>query len=302
MLRGIVKKVISERQKLSLKSKYNKMRISIINTFLSYNSDMLKNKLREMGIQETDTLLVHSNFNPDSGFKGSPLDMVNALVELVGTEGNLLMVSIPFRGSSYDYLKLNKPFYIKKTISMMGMVTELFRRKEGVLRSLHPTHPVLACGKDSEWLIADHEKCLYPCGIGSPFDKFRQLKGKILFFDVGFGAITFFHYVEDITKDKLPFNVYNDTPFSVTAYDENNNKHIIETYAFSKDIIRGARKLEEEMSKRNLIKKGRVGNSRFLLVNTEDVVACQTDMIESGNLPYYMPGEMPAGKKEDYGT
>ena len=114
MLRGIVKKVISEKQKLSLKSKYNKMRISIINTFLSYNSDMLKNKLRELGIKETDTLLVHSNFNPDSGFKGAPLDVVNALIELVGAEGNLLMVSIPFRGSSYDYLVTNKPFYIKK--------------------------------------------------------------------------------------------------------------------------------------------------------------------------------------------
>ena len=286
MLRGIIKKAISEKQKLSLKSKYNKARISVINTFLSYNGEMLKNKLREMGIKETDTLLVHSNFNPDSGFKGAPIDIVNALAEVVGTKGNLLMVSIPFRGTTYDYLMTNKPFNIKKTMSMMGFITEIFRRREGVLRSFHPTHPVLAYGKDSKWLTSEHEKCLNLCGVGSPFDKFRQLKGKILFFDVGFGAITFFHYVEDITKDKLPFNVYSDELFSVTAYDENNNKHIIKTYAYNKDIIRDAKKVEEEMLRRDLIKKDKVGNSSLLLMNAEDVVACQTAMIEAGNLPY----------------
>ncbi len=290
MLRGIIKKAISEKQKLLLKSKYNKMRIFAINTFLSYDKEMLKEKLREMGIKETDTLLVHSNFNPDSGFKGAPIDVVNALIELVGAEGNLLMVSIPFRGSSYDYLASNKPFYIKKTFSMMGLITEMFRRHEGVLRSFHPTHPVLVYGKDSKWLTSGHEKCLNLCGAGSPFDKFRQLKGKILFFDVGFGAITFFHYVEDITKEKLPFNVYSDKLFSVTAYDENNNKHAIDTYAYNKDIIRDARKVEEEMLRLGIVKEGRVGNSSLILVNAEDVVACQTAMIEAGNLPYKYAG------------
>ncbi|MFZ3064376.1 MAG: AAC(3) family N-acetyltransferase [Nitrospirota bacterium] len=290
MIKGIIKKLITEKQKLLLKSKYNKIRISVINTFFSYNSDMLKNKLREMGIKETDTLLVHSNFNPDSGFKGAPIDVVNALIDLVGAKGNLLMVSIPFRGTTYDYLTTNKPFNIKKTMSMMGFITEIFRRREGVLRSFHPTHPVLAYGKDSKWLISEHEKCLNLCGVGSPFDKFRQLKGKILFFDVGFGAITFFHYVEDIIKDKLPFNVYSDELFSITAYDENNNKHIIKTYAYNKDIIRDAKKVEEEMLRRDLIKKDRVGNSSLLLMNAEDVVACQTAMIEAGNLPYKYTG------------
>ena len=63
----------------------------------------------------------------------------------------------------------------------MGLITEIFRRREGVLRSFHPTHPVLVYGKDSKWLTSEHEKCLNLCGAGSPFDKFRQLKGKILF-------------------------------------------------------------------------------------------------------------------------
>ncbi|HEY5599674.1 MAG TPA: AAC(3) family N-acetyltransferase, partial [Candidatus Manganitrophaceae bacterium] len=224
-----------------------------------------------------------------SGFKGSPGDIVNALMEYVGREGNLMMVSIPFRGSAFDHLMKNKPFYIQKTVSMMGLVTETFRRKEGVLRSFHPTHPVLVYGKDAAWLADGHDRCLYPCGPDSPFDKFRRLKGKILFFDVGFGAITFFHYVEDLIKDKLPFDVYHPEPFSAPAYDEKNQLHQIKTYAFNKNVVRRADKLEEEMLRWNLIKKGKIGRSNLILVEAEDVVGRQTSMVEAGNLPYDLP-------------
>lgn len=286
MLRQKVSQYLTKGQKLAIKTKYSKMKKFVVNSLLSYDSEILKAQLIKMGVSETDTLMVHVNFNPDSGFKGTPIDVVNALIELVGTKGNLLMVSIPFRGSAYDYLMKKKPFRVNKTMSMMGLVTEIFRRTDGVLRSFHPTHPVLVYGKDSAWLVADHKKCLFPCGIASPFDKFRQLNGKILFFDVTFRAITFFHYVEDITKDKLPFNVYHEEPFSVTAYDENNQEHVIKTYVYNKEIKRNAMKLGDEMLKRKLVKKAKVGNSHLMLVNAEDVVSCQTSMVESGNLPY----------------
>ena len=196
------------------------------------------------------------------------------------------MVSLPFRGAAYDYLALGKPFNVRKTMSMMGLVTEMFRRRAGTVRSLHPTHPVLAYGKDAAWLVADHERCLYPCGAGSPFDKLRQLRGKLLFFDVPFHSITFFHHVEDLLKERLPFPVYSDRLFSVPAVDANGANHVIQTYAFNKEVRRAADKLEAEMQRQGLIRAGRVGNSRFQLVTTADVVTCFTAMVEAGNLPY----------------
>lgn len=284
MLKKIIR-ALPEKQKLALKARFNTMRVGFIKTVLSYDTSALKTRLRKMGVKEDDTLLVHSNSNPDSGFKGTPADVVNALADLVGKKGNLLMVSIPFRGSSYDHLAKGKTFHKDKTISMMGLITEIFRRKEGVLRSLHPTHPVLAYGKDSEWLVSGHEKCLYPCGVGSPFDKFRQMNGKILFYDVPFGAITFFHFVEDLTKDMLPFKVYDDRLFTVKATD-GKTEHVIETYAFNKEIPRDAFMLEEEMKRRGLVKYGKVGNSNLILVNSSDVVACHIDMVKAGRYPY----------------
>ena len=287
---NIIGRYLSEKQKRVLKSHFNKVRDKVMRALFRYDAVRLKSGLIKMGIVESDTLMIHVNFNPQNGFQGTPLDLVNALAELVGEKGNLLMVSIPFRGAAYDYLALNKPFNVKKTISMMGLVTEMFRRREGTLRSLHPTHPVLAFGKDAQWLVAEHDRCLYPCGPGSPFDKFRQLKGKILFFDVSFGAITFFHYVEDLLKDRLPFPVYDDRLFSVTAVDSKGEIRMIQSYAFNKEIPRSAQKLEAEMLLRGKILKGRIGNSQLMLVTAEDVVSCQTAMVEAGNYPYDLSG------------
>ena len=296
MLRRLLTGYLTDRQKRDLKSKVNAARQRLVQTFLSYDAAALQRRLRSMGIEQTDTLLLHSNFEPTSGFAGSPLDLVNAFADLVGTRGNLLMVSIPFRGTAYDYLASNKVFNVRKTLSMMGLVTEMFRRRPGTVRSLHPTHPVLAWGKDAEWLVAGHEDCLFPCGGGTPFDKFRQLNGKILFFDVGMEAITFFHYVEDLVKDRVPFRVYDERLFSVSAVDAAGNSRTIQTYAFNRHVIRRADKLRDEMARRGKIKSGRIGNSRLLLVTAADVVECQTAMVESGNAPYD-PAPASAGEE-----
>lgn len=296
MAQNILAKYLSAKSKRALKSYFNEARSRLLKALFRYDGETLKRNLMRFGIAATDTLMVHVNFEPNSGFRGTPLDLASAFVELVGTEGNLLMVSLPFRGSAYDYLAQGKPFNVKKTISMMGLVTEMFRRRAGTLRSLHPTHPVLACGKDAAWLVADHERCLYPCGTGSPFEKFHQLKGKILFFDVTFRSITFFHFVEDLLKERLPFPVYSDRMFTVSAIDASGVSHVIQTYAFNKDVRRLAGKLEAEMARQGKIRYGRVGNSRYCMVTTEDVVACFAGMVDAANPPLELA---TGGRHED---
>lgn len=277
---------LTEERKKSIKGRFQRIKNGIVNACFAYDAEKLRRHLIKIGIAEGDTIMVHANFSPGNGFRGSPMDVVDVLVDRVGKHGNLLMVSIPFRGSAYDYLMKKKPFRLNKTMSMMGLITEVFRRKEGVLRSFHPTHPVLAYGKDSQWIVEGHENNLYPCGPGTPFEKFRKLNGKIMFFDVSFGAITFFHHVEDLYKDRLPFPVYQDDIITTVAYDKENNPHEIKTYVFDRNLPRSAAKLEQEMRRKRLINISRIGNSRILLVKAEDVVRCQGDMIDAKNYPY----------------
>lgn len=283
---GALASWLDPRRKRALKATVNSVKSRVARRLLGYDARQLKARLRKIGIEPTDTLLVHANFEPDSGFAGTPADLVTALVELVGDRGNLLMVSIPFRGSAWDHLASNKTFNVKKTISMMGLVTEMFRRRAGTLRSLHPTHPVLAFGKDAAWLLAGHETCRYPCGAGSPFEKFRTLKGKILFFDVGFEAITFFHYVEDLLKDRLPFPVYDERLFAAPVIDAAGESRIVQTYAFNKDVPRRADQLRVEMEAQGRLRRARIGHSRMILVSAEDVVTSQSGLVESARYPY----------------
>ena len=279
-------KYLDGRQKRALKAKLHQIRLRLVRALRSYDVGQLTAQLRRMGIVETDTLLVHSNFEPLSGFTGTPMDVVNAFAGLVGEKGNLLMVSIPFRGTAYDHLAQGKVFDVRKTLSMMGLITEMFRRRPGTLRSLHPTHPVLAFGKDAAWIVADHETCRYPCGPGTPFEKFDSLGGKILFYDVGFGAITFFHYVEHLVMSDLPFPVYDDRVFDAPVVDAAGQKRTVSTQAYSKEYPRSADKLAAEMLRRGKMRSGRVGNSRLLLVTAADVVECQRAMVKAGNFPY----------------
>jgi len=299
MFRRAITRCLGDRQKRAIKARLNDVRQRIIRALAGYDAAKLKAALRSMGVAESDTLLVHSNFQPDSGFLGTPQDIVGALAESVGA-GNLMMVSIPFRGSAYDYLSQGKVFDARKTFSMMGLITELFRRREGTLRSLHPTHPVLAYGKDASWLVSGHEACRFPCGPGTPFEKFRTLNGKILFFDVGFEAITFFHYVEDLIKEGLPFPVYDDRLFTTTVIDVRGHKHTVETQAFSKAIRRRADKLGAEMERRGKIRRGSVGNSRMLLVSAEEVVTCFAAMVEAGNFPFEVVDGSGQGRQQDH--
>ncbi|MCP4633211.1 MAG: AAC(3) family N-acetyltransferase [candidate division Zixibacteria bacterium] len=231
--------------------------------------------LSQIGIEKNDTIFLHSAYNNFNGFKGKPQDIIRCLLELIGDDGNLLMVSMPYTGSSFEYLKQNQIFDVRKTISRMGIISEVFRRKRGVRRSLHPTHPVLAYGNDTEWLLEDHEKCLHPCGKDTPFDKFRSLNGKILHFDVPFqGGFTLIHYIEDIIKDKLPFPLYTEEPIATRIRDYDNREKVVQTYVFSQDAIhaRNLISIGGYLSKQNVLSYSKIGRTNLMIASAEDVI------------------------------
>lgn len=281
MLRAIVSALATEKQKRFLRKQAAAARTAFVRRFRSYDAAGLRAAVRGLGVVATDTLLVHANFRSDSGFRGTPHDIVSALISVVD-QGNLLMVSQPFRGYALDYLHAGKPFNVRRTVSMMGLVTEMFRRRPGVLRSLHPTHPVLAYGVDAPYFVAGHEACVYPCGTGTPFEKFKRKNGKILFFDVSSGANTFFHHVEDSIKDKLTFDLYDPWLFEAEVLDSEERRRVVRTYAFAKGVTRRTDLLEKELERRGALKRARIGGTELTLVHANDVVDAMTRMVEAG--------------------
>lgn len=291
MIRKLVSRFASERQERALRARVREFRRVWHSRFHSYGPAELAARLRAAGITATDSLLVHANFSAESGFRGNPNDLVSVFADLVCERGNLLMVSQPFRGYARDYLERGKVFDVRRTVSMMGLVTEMFRRRPGTLRSLHPTHPVLAAGVAAGEIVAGHESSRFPCGDTSPFEWLKQHDGKILFFDVSTGANTFFHHVEDQIKDELGFPLYDSELFVANVIDSQGRPATVETYAFARGIVRHTDMLERELEQRGQLVRGRVGNSRFALIRASDAATAIVDLVRSGSGLIEPPGE-----------
>lgn len=257
----------------------------IIRHFLSYDSAFLVRALRKSGISEGDALMVHSSWSPSNGFLGKPADMIAALKELVGTEGLLSMTSMTYQNeTTLEFLAKNVPVKIGRSASKMGLLTEVFRRGQGVIRSLNPAHPVLAWGERAGWFVDGHDQAEYSFGRGSPFDKLLGIKGKLLCIDAPFSTITFTHYLEDRISHALPFNLYETEPMLGIIIDSDGVEHEVPTRVLSEtaNSLRREDRLIQALDAERLIQRFRIGNTRFLLIECEAMTQCVDRMFSEG--------------------
>ena len=74
----------------------------------------------------------------------------------------------------------------------------LFLKRPGVIRSLHPTHSMAGFGKDAESYLAGEEMRNTPCTPGGCYDRLKDIGGKILLVGVGHERNTYIHSVEEV--------------------------------------------------------------------------------------------------------
>lgn len=273
-----------------LKAQRAQWRAAWARRFLSYGRPELLTALRDLGVGTGSCVMLHSAFSSANGFRGTIPDLIDTFLEAVGPQGHLMMVSLPYRTASLDWLQSGRRFDVRRTPSMMGMVSEVFRRREGVLRSLHPTHPILVHGPRAEEIIAGHPECLHPCGPGTPFDWLLKLDGRSVFFNVPIDMFTFFHYLEHHVSPQLPFPLYTEEPFDAPVVDTEGRPRSVRTYAFARDAIRRRQpeRLYDELRSRGLVTQVRVGASELLAVRVRDALACTNDLQRQGRLFYDM--------------
>lgn len=153
------------------------------------------------GIRAGDTVLMHSALTSIGNVDGGADTVIDALLETLGAEGTLVMSSLT---------GWSAPFDAPTTPTGVGLIAETFRRRPGVLRSLHPVHSVTAYGKNAAYIVAGHENCPTGCGEGTPYTKVRDLGGKILLLGVDEDRNTSLHCLEEFTD--APYLVTLDIP------------------------------------------------------------------------------------------
>lgn len=172
-------------------------------------------ELRGLGIRPGGALLVHSSLSSLGYLPGGPETVIRALLEAIGPAGTLLLPAL-----SYNLVTPDQPvFDLRNTGTNIGAIPEYFRRREGTLRSIHPTHSVCGLGPQAMAFLADHAHDTTPVGAHSPFRKLRDQQGQILMLGCGLGPNTTFHGIEELTPPPYLFG-----PEQVfTRIDENGN-------------------------------------------------------------------------------
>ena len=182
-----------------------------------------------MGIKKGDALLVHSSFKSLGGVEGGIETLIAALKDTVSAAGTLMLPTFTFR-----YVNKENPiFNIKETPSCVGMIPEVFRHSDGVVRSLHPTHSLAVWGKDKQWYIKDHINDNTCLGINSPMYKLKERHGKVLLLGCKLARNTILHGLEVHLKPPYAFAVDYSVPEyhrDYTCIDENGNSYTKEFF------------------------------------------------------------------------
>ncbi len=196
-----------------LRGPFRKLRTRYVRLRYGFGPGELLAFLRRSGIRSGDAVFLHSSIEAFKGFRGSATQIIQVFQEAVGERGSLLMPTLSFTGSAVDYAKQDRVFDPRLTPSQVGLLTELFRRTPGVLRSLHPTHSVAVWGDNPEWWTKDHEMADTPCGKGTPYARLLERDAKIVLAGLSIAPLTFFHFAEEVLAPQMPFD-----PFTTERY------------------------------------------------------------------------------------
>lgn len=216
--------------------KYYKVKQKISPTFV--NKQDLADAFRAVGLNRGDDVFMHSSMSAFGTIVGGPPTVIEALRKTLGVQGVIAMPAYPMAGSFYEYQKKRRTFDARSDRSGMGAITETFRKMEGTWRSVHPTHSVCANGKNAAGFVADHEKCLTPFTLGSPFEKAVEQNFKLLLFGVNFGPVTIYHVLEDRLGKDYPFRVYDERVHSIQCIDMEGKQVIVRTPKHRTELAR----------------------------------------------------------------
>jgi aminoglycoside 3-N-acetyltransferase len=271
-----------------LRNTYHRARDAWITRYYRFTPGDFLAALRAAGIAEGDVIMVHSSSDQLRGFTGTSADAVATLKEAVGPDGLLLMPSLPFSGSAIEHVALGKVFDRRRTPSAMGLLTEVFRRSPGAVRSLHPTHSVVAWGGRAEAVIAGHHLVDSPCGPGSPWARLADLDAKLVFLGVDVVRNTFMHSVDALLEPQFPVSpLTTERYIALTRLDDGRIAEC-HTRLFRRDMMSHIQpqRIMPHLKRAGRCIDGRIGRADITLLRARDVLEAVRDMAARGEYVY----------------
>ena len=246
---------------------------------------------RGLGVEEGDTLLVHSSYKSFGEVDGGPKTVIYALEAALGTdqEGTLIMPTFNF-----DFNK-GQPWDVHTTPSKMGVLTELVRQDPRARRVFHPFYSFAILGKHAGMLGNLRYKSSYE--RNSVFGKLRDLDGKIMVIGLSYNnSMTFFHHIEQMEGVDYRFL----KQFTGEVTDETGNTYTDTFEMLVRDIDRGVMTMVDPMGalmeEAGVIKSAKIGEADVKLMKANEVYEFTArEMKRDPHLLYYIRKDDIAG-------
>ena len=224
----------------------------------------LVENFRALGVEAGDTLLAHSSYKSFGGVDGGPQTVIDALLEVLGEEGTLVMPTFNF-----DFCK-GEPWDVRETPSHMGAITNMVRTDPRAKRVFHPIYSFAVIGKYAEEFGNLRYKSAY--AKDSAFGKLRELDGKIMVVGLAYNdSMTFFHHVEEM--EGVDYRYLKSFTGMTTDADGNT---VEDTYQMLvRDIDKGVHTMVDPMGKlmeeAGVIQSRQIGEADVRLMKANEV-------------------------------
>ena len=235
--------------------------------------------LERFGFSSGDRIMVHSSLSSFGWVEGGAEAVIEALMDLVGSEGTILMPSFNhgalFREGGpgiFDPLE---------TRCTDGRIPDTFWRTKGVYRSLNPTHSFAAWGRDAERYTKDHHLTL-TMGEDSPLGLLARDGGYQLNIGTKHHSTTAKHLAE--TMNRSPCLGYRTKVYPVRLPDGRIVQH--RTWGWrerSCPITDSDKHIEAEMERLKLQQKGYVGKSLVTYFKLRDLLKTIHNLLDNGH-------------------
>lgn len=228
------------------------------------------------GIKRGDLLLLHADAMATAQLPPAPTEqcletLLSALEEYLGPQGTLILPTF-----SYSFCR-DECYDPAHTPSTVGLLTEYFRRRPGVLRSHDPLFSVAAKGaRAAEAVNADSAECFGP---ESFFAWLHANYARLGFLACSMSVATMVHYVERRTG----VSYRHDKVFTGWVIGEDGSRQEGRVTYYVRDLEDGTvcdlRVLEKELRSSGALITATMGRVPFMTVGADDFCAKAEELL-----------------------
>lgn len=194
-------------------------------------------RLSDIGIGPGDVVFVHSGMKWIGGGLTAGAAIIEALIDLVGSNGTICMPSYSWRYPQSLRPAENSVVDLKRTPALVGLLPEIFRRRPGVRRSASYWLPICALGQRAEEILANQHTVVDPFGSGSTLRRVMELGGKTVGLGVFLGASSLSHLPDHDLAPFYPIDVFSQNLLSGDVVDVEGIRLRVKSITIREEII-----------------------------------------------------------------